>query len=117
MSWCKPCQVAQTERWRKDPKNKRTVRGIAWKSKIKEQYGLTEEAYLKLLEWSEGGCAICGERPHLEHRWHKRLAVDHNHATGKVRGLLCANCNLGLGKFKDDKRLLRVAIAYLEYFE
>jgi len=116
-TWCKACHVENSERWRKDPKNKGVVRKTAWKARIKAEFGLTEDAYEKMLSWSEGGCAICGERPGIEGRWHQRLAVDHNHATGAVRGLLCVNCNHGLGKFKDSKRLLRVAIAYLEYFE
>ena len=70
-----------------------------------------------MLAWSQGGCAICGARQGLGGRNDRRLAVDHNHTTGKVRGLLCDSCNHGLGKFKDDKRLLKIAIAYLEYFE
>ncbi len=46
-----------------------------------------------------------------------KLDVDHNHDTGKVRGILCRSCNLALGMFKDDKRLVRIALAYLEFFE
>ena len=59
-------------------------------------------------------CAIC-ERPETEIRngLVKHLAVDHDHATGKVRALLCAACNTGLGKFKDDPDVLKKAIAYL----
>ena len=53
------------------------------------------------------GCAICGNSD-------KRLHVDHDHATGKVRGLLCMECNVSLGKFKDSPELLRKAIVYLE---
>lgn len=116
-SHCKACHNQFTARWKKDPKNKNARQRIAWRSRLKYNYGLTEDAYVKLLEWSGGGCAICGERPGLEHRKKKLLCVDHNHTTGAVRGLLCENCNLGLGKFKDSKNLLRVAIAYLEYFD
>lgn len=58
---------------------------------------------------SQGGvCAIC-ECPDK-----KRLSVDHDHQTGKIRGLLCANCNLALGNFKDDPDRLAKAIVYLK---
>ena len=44
----------------------------------------------------------------------RRLAVDHDHKTGKIRGLLCISCNVGLGHFQDDVELLRSAILYLQ---
>lgn len=52
-------------------------------------------------------CAICQSKPRA------RLHIDHNHKTGKYRGLLCDNCNLGLGHFKDSPTLLALAIEYL----
>jgi hypothetical protein len=62
------------------------------------------------VEWmilqQRGVCAICRTR--------KALHVDHDHATGRVRGILCFNCNRGIGKFGDDPALLRNAIAYIE---
>jgi hypothetical protein len=54
-------------------------------------------------------CIICGKEA-----TDQQLAVDHDHRTGHVRGALCANCNLGLGHFKDDPTLLRLAARYLE---
>ena len=71
-------------------------------------YGIDEVQYDELLDQQGGGCAICGSRPNG-----KRLAVDHCHDTGRVRGLLCSNCNLGLGNFQDSKGLLRKAYHYL----
>lgn len=56
-------------------------------------------------------CKICETH---ESEFDKRLAVDHCHKTGKVRGLLCSSCNTSLGKFKDDPEILRRAINYLE---
>lgn len=75
-------------------------------------YGLTQEQFEAMLEAQGGRCAICrtdtpGGR---DNRWH----VDHCHATGKVRGLLCNGCNIGLGHFKDDPERLLAAVAYLE---
>ena len=60
----------------------------------------------------DGKCAICGVREAYAPR--KRLAVDHDHRTGAIRGLLCGNCNAGLGQFKDNPELLAAAIRYLQ---
>lgn len=79
-----------------------------------QQYGLTEAEYLALGD----GCGICGatddSRTQASTGKRFRLAVDHDHDTNRVRGLLCGNCNCGLGYFKDDLALLRKAVAYLE---
>lgn len=71
---------------------------------------VTDEQYDALLVLQEGLCAICRKAPPER----RRLAVDHDHQTGTVRGLLCSRCNLGLGYFKDDPDHLRAATAYLE---
>ncbi len=72
------------------------------------KYGLTLEQYDKLEKMQKGKCAICRST-----ELNKKLAIDHCHKTGKVRGLLCSNCNNGLGKFKDSKKLLVKALKYL----
>jgi hypothetical protein len=71
------------------------------------RYGLTGESYDRLLAEQDGKCASCF-RPSA-----KRLHVDHCHETGKVRGLLCGNCNSALGHAKDDIDRLRLLIDYL----
>jgi uncharacterized protein YlaI len=58
----------------------------------------------------KGCCAICGKHQTI---LNKTLNVDHCHKTGKIRGLLCTNCNHGLGKFYDNAEVLKVAINYL----
>lgn len=73
---------------------------------LKKRYGLTLQTYNKLLEQQNNSCAICKEEG-------KKLYVDHSHLLGEVRGLLCMNCNTGLGHFYDNKKLLKAAIKYL----
>lgn len=74
-------------------------------------YGLTSEEYEALLAKQGGVCAICGldEWPGK----HNVPRVDHDHKTGRVRGILCDHCNFGLGKFKDDPARLIAAVRYL----
>ena len=74
------------------------------------KYDIPPAKYLALAVRQSGGCAICGGKSLRK----KYLAVDHNHDTGEVRGLLCNNCNSGLGFFKDNAALLRLAAAYLD---
>jgi hypothetical protein len=73
------------------------------------RYGITEERYQELFVQQKGCCAIC-DKPSGE----KRLHVDHDHATGRVRGLLCYPCNVGIGYLRDDPRKLRAAAQYLD---
>jgi hypothetical protein len=76
-------------------------------------YGIniTYEVYLQMLKQQDNKCAIClTSDKDLE----KLLSVDHCHTTGKVRGLLCGNCNLALGNFKDRLENLENAIIYLK---
>jgi len=80
------------------------------KSKLKTDYGLTIEQYEELLQYQNGICKICGKvNPNG-----LRLCVDHNHITGEIRGLLCINCNKGLGHFMDNIALLEEAKRYVE---
>ena len=73
-------------------------------------YGITIDEYNLLYKKQNRGCAICSVPTGSND---KRLSVDHNHQTGEVRGLLCDDCNIGLGKFKDNPNLLAKAINYL----
>ena len=78
----------------------------------KARYGLSTADYDALLAKQGGGCAICGAmKPGRDDRQH--LYIDHDHETGRVRGLLCSTCNTGLGMFAEDVDRMRVAIAYL----
>lgn len=73
-------------------------------------YGLSLEQYKQMLQAQNGVCKICKG---LDNGPWNRLAVDHCHTTGKVRGLLCAKCNKGLGQFCDNPQLLKQAAEYL----
>ena len=77
---------------------------------LKRNYGITLEIYNFLLEKQEGKCAVCG----IENNGHRTFAVDHNHKTEKIRGLLCTNCNTGIGLMKDNIEILSKAITYLQ---
>jgi Recombination endonuclease VII len=82
------------------------------RSYYRRRYGMTQEEVAALLVSQDGGCAICGVTEPKGR--HGGFHVDHDHATGKVRGILCHGCNVSLGHFRDDPALLRAAIRYLE---
>ena len=70
-------------------------------------YGISREQYEALLARQGGVCGICRKPPQ------KPFCVDHSHATGRVRGLLCRKCNTGLGSYDDDASVMAAGIAYL----
>jgi hypothetical protein len=72
------------------------------------RYGITVEQYQKMYVQQNGRCAICDREDS------NTLHIDHNHKTGKVRGLLCGACNRGIGMFGDNKDLLMNAMEYLD---
>jgi len=80
-------------------------------SQKKNKYGLSKEEYDNMFVSQSNRCAIC-DNPFDENK----ACVDHSHDSGLVRGLLCTNCNRGLGAFKDDITLIKNAIKYLSKF-
>jgi len=106
---CRECRKTRARAYYERTKGDRIA------AKMLREYGLGAGDYERILESQGGGCAICGA---LEPGGtYQRLVVDHDHATGRVRGLLCGACNTGLGNFRDDRRLLRSAISYLDKTE
>ena len=103
--WRRIQQRQKTKEWQLAHPEKR-------KAQRMKKYQISLQEVSQLLTNQNGRCAICGfssmENPNLF------PLVDHCHATGKVRGLLCLNCNQALGKFKDNPEVLRAAADYLE---
>lgn len=116
-SWCISCiREDNLNRYHTSRGNRREAHRLAArKSHIKKTYGITYDEYLEMFAKQGGKCAICDSEvlQHGEDRY-KTGCIDHCHSTGKVRGILCWDCNVGLGKFKDSIESLRKAITYLE---
>jgi hypothetical protein len=133
---CKSCHKTNVRKWQEankdkvreiqkrfsskpENKRKRVDASLKWQARNPDKvatyrlrsqvklYGLTIELYEELYKKQGGLCAICNS-------WKKRLHVDHDHNTGKVRSLLCGNCNSALGLFKESSELLSMASAYLQ---
>jgi len=89
---------------------RRCAKTYAHELRLKNAYGITTEQYENLLRIQDGRCAICRDRPRRYN-----LAVDHDHQTGKIRGLLCKRCNHDLlGTARDSIEILERAVCYLE---
>jgi hypothetical protein len=102
-------QRAAQKRWREANRERHAAQTRA--AKLMQKYGLTIADFDALLESQGHRCAICPSTvPGGRGAWH----VDHDHQTGKVRGLLCSHCNRALGMFKDDPEALRAAANYVE---
>lgn len=97
---CRVCTRKANKVWNEKNKSKR----------LKEAYGITLKTYKNMSSMQDHKCALCSKDVKDNK---KALAVDHCHATGKVRELLCTKCNIGLGYFNDDIELLKKAIKYL----
>ena len=123
-------QVRQEERrrklrkeWYKNNREKHYANNRKWiaknpekraaahlKNHLRTKYNITPEQYAEMLTKQDGKCAICGREPN----WgKKKLDVDHCHKTGKIRGLLCSDCNIGLANFKDSPELMQKATNYV----
>lgn len=110
---CKVCADALHGEWK--AKNPVAQARLSKKANLKRNYGMTIAEYDALEEKQKGRCAICGE-PEKRRRRNgsiSALHVDHDHKTGKVRGLLCHYCNTAIGALRESEALLRKAIRYL----
>ena len=107
-NWCKDCMKAYRKQRHNDPEAKQRDNAGSSNRMLKRNYGITLDEYDRLLKQQGGVCAVCGKPPNG-----RRLHVDHNHKTGKVRGLLCSGCNVALGAVDDNMNVLQKLISYL----
>jgi len=106
------CISCQSKRARKSEKKKCPNGGYHRNKHLVRKYGITLEQYDKMYKEQNGKCKICNTKDTGGSGTH--FAIDHNHKTGEVRGLLCQLCNTGLGMFRDSEDLLISAIKYLK---
>ena len=107
---CRECLNKAKKEYRNSNRGNYTYRS----SEYIRKYGITYDEYIKMLEKQNYKCKICGNTdPDISGKI-KHFHIDHDHKTGKVRGLLCDKCNRGLGMFNDDITLLQQAITYLK---
>lgn len=98
-------QKAKVKEWQAANPTKRKAQRI-------KKYSLSFEEYESILSAHEGKCAICGYTDRSNKKFFPM--IDHDHDSLKVRGILCSNCNMAIGKMKDNPALLRKAAEYLE---
>lgn len=111
--WCSGCQGFVPLFYVTGSRCKGCASKAAHAGHVERTYGITGEQYQQLLDWQGGRCYICRQVPRV-----RRLAVDHDHRTGRVRGLLCANdehgCNMQLRRLLNDVEMARLALEYVE---
>lgn len=125
---CKACQKVKTQAYQQAHVEELRVKMRAYglvnaealrNARLVRDFHITLDRYVEMLEEQGGGCALCHKIPEIG----RGLSIDHDHACcpetakscGKcIRGLLCGNCNQGLGRFMDDPDVLRAAVAYIE---
>lgn len=97
-----------TYRWKEKNKDKVQITQKKWF--LKKLYGLTLDQYNEMFNSQCGACSICGKHQSL---LEKSLSVDHDHNSGKIRSLLCSNCNTAIGLLDEDVGLLKKVVDYL----
>ena len=109
--YCKECANKKGRLWHEENKNKPIVIASRRNRYLKFTYGITAEDYAVLTATQENKCAICGVEFHDKPK--SFIHTDHCHDSGKIRGILCTNCNRGIGHFQESKQFLTKAIEYL----
>jgi DNA-directed RNA polymerase subunit RPC12/RpoP len=113
---CKKCTYDRSNQWRKNNPEKRNAYNRKYDNrKARESYGFTEGLFEAMKEYQENKCAICGTDNPIKLGKNKDWAADHDHKTGKPRGLLCHHCNLTIGNM--EKKGIDWIIKAKQYIE
>lgn len=110
---CKECAIVYSKQYRENPKNIPNKVKAGRKANLKK-FGLSFKTFEVLINKQNNKCRICKEK--FGKKKNNKPNIDHDHKTGKVRGLLCLLCNVSLGGFRDSAKRLRNAIKYLEKY-
>lgn len=114
-----------SKKWRDKNKDYNTQRHRKWVNenpdkvakielgRLKKKFGMTIQQFEEMVMAQDGTCAICKQPCRIR----SRLSVDHDHETGKIRGLLCSSCNSAIGLFLENPVALRRAAEYLEKYK
>jgi hypothetical protein len=117
-SICKKCADVQSKVWRKNNPEKykaaikRSNEKVRDAIHLKQRFGITVDQFAVLFATCDGLCTIC---KFPESRKNRRLSLDHDHATGRLRGFVCSRCNIIMGCVNDDPELLERAAHYLRH--
>ncbi len=124
LPWCKDCDKEKSSQWAGKNRSRRSAqtkacmdkksdserKAIFTNASYMKRYGISSTDYFSLSDSQQGVCAVCKGAS----KSGRALAVDHNHATGQIRGLLCHGCNVALGLAKENPQILRALADYLE---
>lgn len=124
---CRPCRTEESRKWANSERgqkllkdyrevNRETIREKRLKKyvdeSVKRHFQITEEVFNQLLAQQGGGCGICGRL--MSNHGRRRMVVDHCHTDGRVRGILCMKCNVGIGQLGDTDESIRRAFTYMQ---
>lgn len=107
-SQCKVCFKARMQHKRD------TIPGYRKNVDLKHNFGITLDDYNEMLKKQNYRCEVCLRH---ESEFSRKLSVDHNHSTGKIRGLLCSQCNTALGKLREDEETINRLLKYIEKYK
>lgn len=116
--WQKAYYTNVNKKTRLERQSKDKYQRYIWEYKLLAKYGITLEDYENKLKEQDGCCSICGSKDPCNRSKKKQyFCIDHDHATGKVRGLLCGLCNSALGFVREQEEILNNMILYIQRYK